>query len=58
MNKNPLDEEAINATEMLNGKIVSKVHRFKNTELIIEFKDGSRLFVDKKESGLEMSITQ
>ena len=49
--------EARKATRMLRGKLVKRVWRHRATELGIEFADGSRLFVDAKASGLELSIT-
>jgi hypothetical protein len=50
-----LEHESKRATEMLAGKIVAKVYRHRPKELLIEFTDGTRLFVDGE--GLELSIT-
>ena len=55
--KDDLAEEARRALRMLRGKAVKKVWRHRATELGIEFDDGSRLFVDSKPRGLEISIT-
>jgi len=52
-----LEEEAKRATEMLSGKTISLIHRHRSGEVLIEFTDGTRLFVDRSETGLELSIT-
>lgn len=57
MNKNTLENEASNATEILLGKEVSKVHRHTENEVAIIFTDGTRLFIDKSNTGVELSIT-
>lgn len=51
-----LDEETARATEMLRGKMVKRVVRHREGEVLIEFEDGSRFFADSKTS-LELSIT-
>ncbi|MCW2394585.1 MULTISPECIES: hypothetical protein [unclassified Sphingobium] len=51
-----LDDETTRATEMLRGKIVKRVIRHRESEVLIEFEDGSRFFADSKTS-LELSIT-
>ena len=40
---------------MLLGKIVQRIWRHRDGEVVIEFEDGSRLFVDSG-SALELSI--
>jgi len=50
-------KEARRATKLLKGKTVTKVWRHRPKELGIEFDDGTRLFVDQQEAGLELSIT-
>ena len=50
-------DEAKRATKLLKGKTVKKVWRHRPEELAIEFDDGTRLFVDRNETGLELSIT-
>lgn len=57
MNKETLNSEASRATEMLSGKVVSHVHRKREAEVLIEFTDGTRLFIDKSNTGVELSIT-
>lgn len=57
MNKNKLQTEASRMTEMLSNKTVSHICRHKDTEVLIEFKDGTRLFVDVDGNSLEFSIT-
>ena len=57
MEKEFLNSEAEKATKMLQGKTVSKVLRNRSTEVLIQFSDGTRLFVDKTKDGVEISIT-
>jgi hypothetical protein len=57
MTKKELEKEALRMSELLQGKVVSKVFRNRESEIIIAFDDGTRLFVDESESGLEFSIT-
>ena len=59
MIQNKLEEEASRATELLKGKEVIEVLRHRESEAIIVFTDGTRVFVDVKpeESALELSIT-
>ena len=52
-----LEQESAHATEMLSGKIVAKIVRHRETEVLIEFTDGTRLFVDQSDRGVELSIT-
>jgi hypothetical protein len=52
-----LDEEAKQGTKLLQGKIVAKVIRTRIGEVGIEFTDGTRIFIDHKPEGLEISIT-
>jgi hypothetical protein len=55
--KTALNKEAKEATDMLKGKVVSRIWRHRPTEIGIAFVDGARLFVDMDEEGLELSIT-
>jgi hypothetical protein len=50
-----LDEEGERATAMLLGKVVKRIARFREREVLIEFEDGARLFVDSA-TPLELSI--
>jgi len=52
-----LKAEARRTTKMLKGKIVNKVWRHRPKEIGLQFSDGTRLFVDISEGGLEISIT-
>ncbi|MGW8201336.1 hypothetical protein [Sphingomonas sp. VDB2] len=52
-----LEEEEERATSMLLGRVVVRVLRFREHEVLIEFDDGTRLFVDAA-APLELSITQ
>jgi hypothetical protein len=50
-------KEAERASELLRGKEVAVVWRHRKGEVGIEFTDGTRLFVDKTDEGVELSIT-
>jgi hypothetical protein len=51
-----LENEGAEVTRMLGGRTVLVVRRDRETEVVIEFDDGTRLFVDSK-NPLELSIT-
>lgn len=51
-----LPKETQRATRMLKRKTVNSVKNFRKKEVLIEFTDGTRLFVDWQESELEISI--
>lgn len=53
-----LENEAQQATAMLQGKVVQVVWRHRPGEVGIQFTDGTRLFVDHTASGVELSITE
>jgi hypothetical protein len=53
-----LSAEARRATRRLKGKEVKFVRRHREGEVGIQFTDGTQLFVDHTESGLELSITE
>jgi hypothetical protein len=50
-----LKQEEQRLTELLVGKVVRLAKRNRQTELMLEFADGSRLFVDG--SRLNLSVT-
>ena len=52
-----LENEATKLTDLLKGKVVRTVRRHRFSEVMIEFDDGTRLFVNKTSEGLEFSIT-
>ena len=52
-----LHEESRRATDLLKGKVVSEIYRHREKEIVVEFRDGTRLFVDYVANGLEISIT-
>lgn len=52
-----LDAESTRATEMLAGKIVARILRHRSAEVIVVFSDGTRLFIDRTDIGVELSIT-
>jgi len=49
-------DDAGATTELLRGKVVSRVLRNRPGEVVIEFGDGARLFVNSAGSGVELSI--
>jgi hypothetical protein len=51
-----LEEESERATFLLVGKVVRRVMRHRDGEVVIEFEDGSRFFADS-DSSIEFSIT-
>jgi hypothetical protein len=55
---NTLDEESSTATTLLAGKTVSQVIRNRPNEMLVEFSDGTRLYVDATDGQLEMSVTE
>jgi hypothetical protein len=52
-----LETEGKRATEMLQGKVVEKITRHRVREMCVEFTDGTRLYVDCNDDGVELSIT-
>jgi hypothetical protein len=53
-----LEEEADRMTRLLQGKTLATVRRHQNTEIVLEFSDGTRLFVNNVPAGLEFSVTE
>lgn len=53
-----LKQEEERATELLRGKVVKAIKRHNDKELLIEFSDRTRLFVNRSDDGLELSITE
>ncbi|MBL0380372.1 MAG: hypothetical protein JKP90_23305 [Desulfofustis sp. PB-SRB1] len=52
-----IEKEVKHTEKLLKGKTVKTVWRHREKEVGIEFTDGTRLFVDHNEHGLELSIT-
>jgi hypothetical protein len=52
-----LQNEAAVLTSLLSGKLVRVVRRHSAKEIVIEFDDGTRLFVDSVPDGLDVSVT-
>jgi len=52
-----LKKEGTHATELLAGKVVKRLIRSRPDEVVIEFDDGSRIFVNIHEDQLDISIT-
>jgi hypothetical protein len=55
---NTLDEESSTATALLAGKTVTHVIRHRPNEMLVEFSDGTRLYVDATDGRLELSVTE
>lgn len=53
-----LNEEAQKLEGFLKGKKVLKIIRHREKEVLIEFEDGTRFYVDWQNEGLEFSITE
>ena len=51
-----LRREAVAVTKLLGGKTVREVVRNGSSELGIEFTDGSRIFINSTEEGLQVSV--
>jgi hypothetical protein len=52
-----LENEAAELTNLLRGKVVEVIRRHRPWEILIEFDDGMRLFVNNIPDGLEFSVT-
>jgi hypothetical protein len=52
-----LEEEAAELNRLLVGRVVKIVWRHRPKEIVIEFTDQTRLFVDWQATELEMSVT-
>jgi len=54
-----LAEEEQRLNELLSGKVVARVFRHRDREIVIEFDDGTRFFADASEikNRLELSVT-
>lgn len=57
MKQRELEAEGEKATSLLAGRVVNVVRCHSENEVLVEFTDGARLFVDKKGKSLEISIT-
>lgn len=53
-----LATEAETVTRMLKGRVVAAIRRHRASEVLVEFSDGARLFVDAdRDATQELSIT-
>ncbi|MBV9241177.1 MAG: hypothetical protein JO314_04130 [Acidobacteria bacterium] len=52
-----MENEDSRATELLNGKVVRRVIRHRPQEVLIEFSDGTRFYIDSDTEILDLSIT-
>ncbi|MBL1271166.1 MAG: hypothetical protein COB25_001830 [Oceanospirillales bacterium] len=56
--KHTLEREAKTIEELLAGKILTGVVRHQSNEVLLQFSDGTRLFVNAREhSSLDFSVT-
>lgn len=51
-----LEKQGQRMTELLQGLTITLCHRHKPNEVVIEFSNGTRLFIDSPET-IEVSIT-
>jgi len=57
MSKASLNIKAKKATHVLRGKIILTMRRYRASEVLIEFTDGTRLYVHgPRDSSLELSV--
>ena len=52
-----LEDEATKLTDLVRGRTVKVVGRHRSEEVLIEFDDGTRLFINAIARGLEFSVT-
>jgi hypothetical protein len=52
-----LEDEGRKLTDLLRGKTVKVVRRHRSGEVMIEFDDGTRLYVNNISDGFEFSVT-
>ncbi len=52
-----LEQEARHATSVLTGKTVAAILRPRDKEAIVQFTDGTRLYIDAKVEGVVVSIS-
>jgi hypothetical protein len=57
MSQQELEAEAARVTDMLRGKVVAHVFRHRTMEVMVQFTDGTRLFVDSSGGSVELSVT-
>ena len=55
-NESDLHRETAAVAKLLVGKTVRNVWRHRSGEVGIEFTDGSRIFINRVEEGLELSV--
>lgn len=55
--KKQLQKEERRATELLRGKIVKRIRRYRNEEVAIDFEDGTRFSFDWRNNEVDLSIT-
>ncbi len=52
-----LNDEAQRLQSLIADKVIAKVRRHRASELVLEFSDGSRLFVNADGQDLDLSVT-
>jgi hypothetical protein len=55
--KKQLIKEEKRATKLLKGGVVKKIRRYRKEEVVIEFEDGIKFYIDWRENELDLSIT-
>ncbi len=52
-----LEQEARHATEALKGKTVAAILRPRDREAVVQFADGTRLYIEARAEGLGLSFS-
>jgi hypothetical protein len=52
-----LEDEAARLTDLLRGKVIKAIRRHRSDEVLVEFEDETRLYIDRNSGGLEFSVT-
>ena len=52
-----LDAEGEELTNLVRAKVVTVIRRHMAAEVLVEFEDGTRLFINSRLDGLEFSVT-
>ena len=55
--KKRLKKEEARATKLLKGKVVKKIYRHRKEEVVADFEDGTRFFIDWRESEKELDLS-
>ena len=55
--KKQLVKEQERATQLLKGKVVTRIWRHRREEVVIDFEDGTRFSFDWRDDELDLSVT-